>query len=261
MHGIRVMCTALALSAAPASQACSGDAPPARAEEGVEPVPGDEQKPRSRRGPIRTLGDWGQFVNPAAAAAISLSEDDPDGLKQLARGCFYTIAGTSVLKRIFNLTPLGERPDGGDNSFPSGHAAAAMCAPAYLHERYEQTRYTAPLTATGAFVMYSRVWARKHAWHDVLASAALAMAVAHNTTSYRSRERKRPSLTSLSQVPPSAPATGGVGLLLIERGSHITADQEGSTGRSLEAGLELEPRASADSGTQSYIGFRVQGRF
>ena len=160
----------------------------------------------SRDGPIRTLGDWGQYLNPAAAALIALSEDDPEGAGQLAKGCALTIAATHALKWLFNFTPLGQRPTGGDSGFPSGHTSAAMCAPAFVHARYREARYTLPLAAGGSFVGYSRIWARKHHWRDVLASTALAFAVLHNAT-----ERRRDDRDAADRQIAAAQAFGGLG--------------------------------------------------
>jgi len=256
---------ALSLIAGP----LAAPAAPVRAEEpaAAEPSrePGDA-KPDSRHGPIRKAGDIGMILNPAVAGVIALSEDDPDGLRQLARGCGITVAATSLLKLIFDRTWLGERPDGNRNSFPSGHTSSAMCGAAFVHYRYQDNRYTVPLGAVGAFVGYSRIWARKHHLRDVIAGTALAMVSAHNTTHHRSgnEEGRRPP----SPVPALAqtfdpPDVMGTHLLLFERGASdpdaelaLDALEPG-----LRGGLAFGTRRAPDVEPQMYLGLRFDGVF
>lgn len=65
------------------------------------------------------------------------------------------------------------RPDGsGGDSFPSGHTANAFAQAAFIHRRYGINQAIAPyILAT--FVGFSRVEARAHYTHDVLAGAAI----------------------------------------------------------------------------------------
>jgi len=227
----------------------------------------DAPRPNSRHGPIRKAGDYGMILNPALAGVIALSEDDPDGLRQLARGCGITILATTLLKRAFDLTWLGERPDGDRHSFPSGHTSSAMCAPAFVHSRYQDTRYTAPLLGVGAFVGYSRVWALKHHWRDVVAGTALAMVVAHHATHRRSRDeegRRRPTPAPLALAEVwDPPEVSGAHLLLFERseGAPAGGRELDPRVRGLGGGLALGTRASgADRApVQMYIGLRFDG--
>jgi len=280
-----MLATSASLMAAPVHASEVEPTPSSPATQAADPQSLDP-KLSSRHGLIRKLGDWGQYANPLGAAIVTLSEDDSEGLRQLARGCLITIAGTSVLKRLFNFTPLGERPSGGGNSFPSGHASAAMCAPAFLHVRYGQARYTVPFAASGSFVAYSRVWALKHHWRDVLASTALSLVVAHNTSDRRddeSDERRRERnavLANASLAPAGAqlgflrlgmhradetflasqlfPATSGLSLDTIER-DLIAGEARGSA--RLEGLLEIGARPVTDGGTQTYFGLRFEGFF
>ncbi len=71
-----------------------------------------------------------------------------------------------------------ERPNGGDQSFPSGHTASAFMGASFLHYRYGW-EYGVPAYAAAALVAYSRVDADKHYWEDVVAAAVLA-----NVTAY-----------------------------------------------------------------------------
>lgn len=65
------------------------------------------------------------------------------------------------------------RPDRSDRkSFPSGHTSSAFAASATLQNRYGW-QIGLPAQAVAAFVGVSRVEARKHKWHDVIAGAAI----------------------------------------------------------------------------------------
>jgi hypothetical protein len=251
-------------------------APSARAQEPAPappPVePGDDGKPDSRHGPIRRAGDYGGILNPVAAGVIALSEDDPDGLRQLARGCGVTVAATSLLKLIFDRTWLGERPDGDRRSFPSGHTSGAMCGAAFVHYRYQDNKYTVPLGSVGVFVGYSRMWARKHHLRDVIAGTALAFAVAHNATHHRSgnEEGRRPPspVPSLSpSLSPSlafaAPDVSGPHLLLFERGGGDPAAELAldTLEPGVRGGLALGTRRAPESEAQLYLGLRFDGVF
>ncbi len=122
-------------------------------------------------------GDIMQQVIPASAFAITYLEDDRAGRVDLIKGCALTMAGTGVLKALFNMTRLGVRPSGGKKSYPSGHAASAMCGAAFLQQRYG-SEYGVPAYALATGVALSRVHAGKHHLHDVMTSTILAHTVA-----------------------------------------------------------------------------------
>ena len=264
----------LALVAAPLASARAADEPVYAVEEPTAPQPApeppDDGKPDSRHGPIRRAGDIGMLLNPAAGALIALSEDDPDGLRQLARGCGITVAATSLLKLIFDRTWLGERPDGDRRSFPSGHTSGAMCGAAFVHYRYQENKYTVPLAGVGTFVGYSRMWARKHHLRDVVAGTVLAMAVANNTTHHRSGREERPRrgtpvpMSSLSELE-SAPEVQGAHLLLFESapGDPDAALALDTREPGMRGGLALGTRGAdgRDADPQMYLGLRFDGVF
>ena len=129
---------------------------------------------------LKTAGDVLQFAIPAYAAAMTIYEDDWQGTKQLAAAYGATIATTYALK----YTISEERPDGSNNqSFPSGHTASAFSGATFIHRRYGWKRAVIPYLLSGV-VGYSRVDAKAHYIHDVLAGAAIAGAFSYWLADY-----------------------------------------------------------------------------
>lgn len=121
------------------------------------------------RSTMTDVGDVVQFGVPIAAAAVAWMKGDTEGLVQHAEGAFYTGIATQTLKHLVDA----ERPNGGSNSWPSGHTSAAMQGAAFLQYRYGW-EYGVPATAAALFVGYSRIDANYHHPRDVLAGTALA---------------------------------------------------------------------------------------
>ena len=65
--------------------------------------------------------------------------------------------------------------DGGDQSFPSGHASISFAGATFLQKRYGW-RYGIPAFLAAAFVGYSRVESDEHWTKDVLGGAAIGIA-------------------------------------------------------------------------------------
>ena len=129
---------------------------------------------------LTTYGDVGKLAIPAAAAALSLFNDDADGLKQLFVSGVATAGATYALKYSIRET----RPDGGRHSFPSGHTSLAFTGAAYVHRRYGW-QWGIPFELAAAIVAYSRVDARRHYWYDVVASAGIAHLSAYFLADHR----------------------------------------------------------------------------
>lgn len=119
------------------------------------------------------LSDRLRWLPAAGAAAYSAYRHDGQGMWQLAGEFGATLVATQALKEAFNDTAWGERPDGGENSFPSGHAAMACTGGAYLGERYGW-EYSAPAYAVAGYVAHIRVHEDRHHMRDVIAGCALA---------------------------------------------------------------------------------------
>ncbi|WP_051362361.1 phosphatase PAP2 family protein [Solimonas soli] len=129
-----------------------------------------------RSDPDRAAGDIFQILDPLLAAGITLYKGDDQGTREYAYDFAATFAATEALKYAFNNTRWGERPNGHDGSFPSGHTSAACSAAAFISDRYGW-QYGLPLYATAAFTAYSRVDEGFHHWRDVIAGCALAYGI------------------------------------------------------------------------------------
>lgn len=114
-------------------------------------------------------GDVGAVGAPLTAGLISLFKYDHQGVMQLGFSYAAALGATLALKKTIN----SERPNGEDESFPSGHAASAFSGASYLHYRYG-LRYGIPAYAIALGVGYSRVENDKHYWRDIAAGAAIA---------------------------------------------------------------------------------------
>jgi membrane-associated phospholipid phosphatase len=117
-----------------------------------------------------TAGDILGIALPATAFAFTFTHDDPDGRLQFYKSFGSTVAATWLLKHTVHET----RPDGSnDESFPSGHAAAAFQAASFIPRRYGVPAWPGYVLAT--YTGWTRVEAKKHYTSDVLAGAALGI--------------------------------------------------------------------------------------
>jgi membrane-associated phospholipid phosphatase len=118
-------------------------------------------------------GDVLQFAPALAGAGIAWSRDDLEGARQLGYTVGSTFLLTHVVKHAANSTAWGERPNGSDYSFPSGHTSMACSGAAFLEERYGW-HYGVPAYLLSAFIGYTRVDEDMHHWRDVVAGCGLA---------------------------------------------------------------------------------------
>ena len=123
--------------------------------------------------PYRASSDFFQLANPIAALGVTIYQRDGQGALQLGYNLIASTVTTEALKRATNDTAWGERPDGRDHAFPSGHVAMTCSAAAFLHHRYGLA-YGAALYASSAWTAYARVHNDDHHWRDVIAGCALS---------------------------------------------------------------------------------------
>lgn len=139
---------------------------------------------KSRRGPLRSFGDYTQIINPLITGGLASQEK--------GFGHFAIIYGQSFLamhsiKYIAdkNKWRPGKRPaiDGKKDRYdgmPSGHTNSAWIAASYVRNFSEENKYLSiPLYITAAITGYSRVHAKEHTASQVIAGAALAEIVTY----------------------------------------------------------------------------------
>jgi len=120
---------------------------------------------------VETLGSVGAIALPASGLLTAALHKDKHGALQLAEAYGTTMAVVYILKPIVDRT----RPDGGSQSFPSGHSASAFAGAAFLQRRYGWS-YGVPAYALATFVAWSRVESKRHWTSDVIAGGAIGIA-------------------------------------------------------------------------------------
>jgi membrane-associated phospholipid phosphatase len=146
--------------------------------------------------PNETPGTVISIAIPVGAAGGALLAHDRKGSFQLAEVYLTTMAVVYTLKPLVDRT----RPDGGSQSFPSGHTASAFAGAAFLQLRYGW-RLGIPAALLAAYVGQSRVATKRHYTSDVLAGAAIA--VGANFVFTRHREpRGRARVTLMPDLGP-----------------------------------------------------------
>jgi membrane-associated phospholipid phosphatase len=119
---------------------------------------------------IAEAGDLLQFILPGTAAGLTLGYWDGKGALQFGESAVLTLGVTYGLKYTVNE----KRPNGGSQSFPSAHTSISFCSAEFMRKRYGW-EYGIPAYAAASFVAYSRVEAREHHPHDVIAGAAIGI--------------------------------------------------------------------------------------
>jgi membrane-associated phospholipid phosphatase len=119
---------------------------------------------------IASAGDILQYVIPGTAAGFTLVYRDWEGSVQFGESIALTAGLTFGLKYSVNE----RRPNGGTQSFPSAHTSFSFSGAEFLRKRYGW-EYGIPAYAAASFVAYSRVEAREHYPHDVIAGAAIGI--------------------------------------------------------------------------------------
>lgn len=124
---------------------------------------------------VRRSGDVLMYVTPIASLTTALALQDWQGLKQGALAGVSTIGMTYALKHIIKK----ERPDGSDNhSFPSMHTSISFTGAAFIQRRYGW-KWGIPAYAVSTYVGWSRTFAKRHDWWDVVAGAAIGAGSAY----------------------------------------------------------------------------------
>lgn len=113
---------------------------------------------------------------PLAAFAIAHYKDDGAGEGQFLRSNAVSLVLNTTLRVAFNQTDWGERPNGNQYAFPSGHAAFVTAQAAFLQDRFGW-RYGLPAYLLVGYVSWVRVDTDHHHWRDIIAGVALSAGV------------------------------------------------------------------------------------
>ncbi len=113
---------------------------------------------------IEKSGDIIQIGLPVAAFTSQyVFKNSQTNAVQFIKSMGASFVITHSLKILINK----ERPNGGDYAFPSGHTSAAFTGAAFIEEKYG-LKYGVPAYILAAYVGWSRVYAKKHDYIDVL---------------------------------------------------------------------------------------------
>ncbi|GMO56982.1 MAG: phosphatase PAP2 family protein [Rickettsiales bacterium] len=116
------------------------------------------------------FGDVFRFAVPVMGLGMSVMEPTHEGTIQLG----YSVLASQLTSEILKSTVNEKRPDGADGkSFPSGHTAGAFTGAFFIHKRYGLEKAILPYILAG-ITGYSRVEAKKHYTHDVVAGALIS---------------------------------------------------------------------------------------
>ena len=114
---------------------------------------------------------------PLATYAIAHYKDDGDGESQFLRSNAVSLVLNTALRVAFNETEYGERPNGNQYAFPSGHVGFVITQAAFLQQRFGW-KYGAPAYLLSGYVAWVRVDTDHHHWRDVVFAVALSEALA-----------------------------------------------------------------------------------
>lgn len=129
----------------------------------------------SKRKAFKTSGDVILVAMPLATLTGVLVTKDWTGLKQAAFTTASTLGATYLLK----YTVKKDRPDmSDDHSFPSAHTSILFANAGFVQRRYGW-KFGAPAYALATYVGWSRTYAKKHDWWDVVAGAAIGAGSAY----------------------------------------------------------------------------------
>jgi membrane-associated phospholipid phosphatase len=120
---------------------------------------------------IEKTGDVLQIALPVAAGATTIALQDWEGSLMFAKtfaASWATVYGLKVI--ISKMRPASENR----LSHPSGHTMGAFAGAAFIDTRYGHT-FGIPAYALAAFTGYSRVYADKHFFDDVVSGASISM--------------------------------------------------------------------------------------
>ncbi len=119
---------------------------------------------------IEAAGEVLTLLLPATAAGMTVGFKDKEGAIQLGKSGALTLGVTYGIKYALDETA----PNGDKYSFPSAHTSVSFTSAEFMRARYGW-EYGIPAYVAATFVAVSRVEARDHYVHDVIAGAAIGV--------------------------------------------------------------------------------------
>jgi len=123
------------------------------------------------------IGDITQLVTPLLGLGLTYYYDDKEGRWQFVKSFAASQLTVHAIKNMVDK----RRPNYNEftgkkekNSFPSGHTSSAFGGASFIYNRYGST-WGIPAYALAAYTGYSRVYAEKHYWDDVIAGGSIAV--------------------------------------------------------------------------------------
>lgn len=119
---------------------------------------------------IEVAGDILVAALPVAAVGMTIGLKDGQGTLQFAESAALAMGTTFALKFAIDK----KRPNGENQSFPSGHATISFSSAEFLFKRYGW-EYGLPAYALATFISSSRIEADQHYPIDVIGGAAIGI--------------------------------------------------------------------------------------
>ena len=101
-----------------------------------------------------------------------------------------------------------ERPNGGGQSFPSGHTASAFMGAEFIRKEYGWG-WAIPAFGAASWVGYTRVQSHNHYWRDVIGGALVGIAANHDFNGVGTPLGRLSISPTLMAAQPDAPAKLG----------------------------------------------------
>jgi membrane-associated phospholipid phosphatase len=132
-------------------------------------------------------GDILQLTLPGLAILSTFVHPDENysAVINVTKTMLTAAALTHSLKLSINKT----RPNGGDYSFPSGHTAASFVGAAFFHKRYG-FKYAIPGYILAGYAGWSRIYANRHDYWDVLGGSVIGVTSAFLFTKRYQKKQK-----------------------------------------------------------------------
>lgn len=115
-------------------------------------------------------------VIPLGAFWYTHNIDDRAGRDQYLWSIGTTLVTATSARVLFNDHDWGQRPNGKQYGFPSGHISFLGAGAAFIQDRYGW-KAGVPAWAATAYTAYVRVETDYHRWRDVIVAAALAQGI------------------------------------------------------------------------------------